>query len=99
MALFKVTNIIDGTTIEVVGWAWGDYAGRLVKVEGYTIKDPQHEAFAKGKLNILLNDKMVELKNVIRAEKRQGDNNDIIHCSVFLNDIDIAQYFPELTAK
>lgn len=96
MALFKVTNIIDGCTIEVAGWAWGDYAGKVVKIQGYTIKDEKHNSFAKGKLQILLNGKMVELKNVVRAEKQSGDNSDILYCSVYLNDIDISMYFPEL---
>jgi hypothetical protein len=97
MALFTVIDIIDGNTIKVTGWEWGKYAGTKVKIHGYNIKGNDHNSFAKSKLQILLKDKQVELKNVVSAEKGAGEKDDIITCSVFLNDIDISQYFPELT--
>lgn len=92
---FVVTNIIDGNTIEVQGWKWVDYKGRIVKIAGYNVSS-QYDSFAKKKLITLLEGKEIELKKVIKAEKRDGDNNDVIYCSVYLNDVDIAQYFPEL---
>jgi hypothetical protein len=36
------------------------------------------------------------LKNTIKADSGEGDGNDIIYCSVFLNGIDIETYFGEL---
>jgi hypothetical protein len=97
MALFNVTDIIDGNIIAVAGWQWNGYEGKKVKIAGYNIKGSETNSFAKSKLQILLKDKQVELKNVVGAEKGIAEKDDIITCSVFLNDIDISQYFPELT--
>lgn len=97
MALFSVTNIINGNTIAVSGWTWkGEYSGTKVIISGYDIKNGDYDPIAKNKLEILLRDKQVELKNVIKAEKSNTSGDDTIYCSVYLNDIDISQYFPEL---
>lgn len=100
MALFKVTGIIDGNTITTQGWQWGDYKGKDVIVSGIpapSSKGSEYANFAKGKLQLLLQDKQIELRGVTNSQKREGENNDIITCSVYLNDIDISQYFPEFT--
>lgn len=97
MALFKVTNIIDGNTITVDGWKWNNYTGKSVKIVGYNVNGENQNTFAKSKLEILLKEKSIELKNVQKAEFSIPPGNDTIYCEVFLNDINIAQYFPELT--
>jgi hypothetical protein len=95
MPLFKVTNIIDGNTIEVAGWQWGDYAGKLIKVADYKIS-PKYNDFAKSKLMTLILGKEVELKNPTDVTKGTEPNSDVLHCSIFLNEVNISLYFPEL---
>lgn len=97
MALFQVIDIVDGNTIKVSGWKWGNFEGQIVKIAGFTVKGAEYNAFAKGKLTTLLKDKQVDLKNVITAEKGTSDKNDVITCSVYLNDLNISQYFPEIS--
>lgn len=89
MALFKVTKIIDGNTIEVEGWSWKEksFSGKIVKIQGYDAS-PISELI----LRTLILDKEVDLKTVIKAEKGTQSGTDILYCSVFLNDIDISKY-------
>lgn len=98
MALFKVKNIIDANTIEVTGWKWNDgeqeYAGKLVKIANFNVVKG-YESIAESRLKTLIYDKTVELKGVQKVEKGSQEKNDIVYCSVYLNDIDIKQYFPE----
>jgi hypothetical protein len=96
MALFTVTDIIDGNTIRVSGWSWNNLEGERVRIAGFNPQGADYIAFAKNKLQTLLKDKKVELKNVISSEKGTKEKDDLITCSVYLNDIDISQYFPEL---
>src|SRR5690606_37646578 len=96
MPLFKITDIVDGNVIRVTGWQYGEYTGKKVKIAGYQITDLEHNSFSKAKLEILLKDQQVELKNVIKVEKGESDGEDMIICSVFLNDVNIAEYFPAL---
>jgi hypothetical protein len=88
---FKVTDIIDGNTIKVSpGWKWKEVLGDTVKVFGYRQPTTEELEFTKSKLITLIDDKIVELKNPKEI------NGPTITCSVFLNGIDISQYFPEL---
>ena len=94
--MFKVIEIINGNTIRVApGWIWGEYAGSIVKITGYDLTEA-YDSFAINKLNTLIKDKVVELKKVVSAEKKEEPKNDILNCAVILNDVDISQYFPEL---
>jgi hypothetical protein len=95
---FTVTNIIDGNTIQVAGWKWGDFRGTKVKIAGYSFngKDSNYNSFAKNRLEKLILGKEIELLNVVKAEKGIGVKDDIIYCSVLFNGVNIAQYFPEL---
>jgi hypothetical protein len=87
---FKVTNIIDCATIKVTPkWRWMEEYGSTIKIQGYTAPI-EHNDFIVEKLRILLLNKFVTLKNPI------GLFGNVLHCSVFLNDIDVANYFPEL---
>jgi len=46
---------------------------------------------------VLLKDKSVELKSPSHVHRDEVVKDYTIYCSVYLNDIDISQYFPELT--
>jgi len=95
---FTVTHIIDGNTIQVTGWKWGEFRGSKVKIMGYSFngKGVNYNLLAKNRLENLILNKEIELQNVIRAEKSILLQDDIIYCSVFFNGVDISQYFPEL---
>lgn len=94
--LFKVIRIIDGDTIETNGWKLGEeYFGRKVKISGFEFANKKLKDFAKSKLEILLKNESIELRNPVNPQKF-GEKDDLITASVYLNDIDILQYFPEL---
>jgi|GEM_PF-2895880 len=99
MALFKVVDIISADTIRVSGWQWSGHKGNLVKIVGLRnySSNSDYDTFAKNQLHVLLKDKQVELKGVISVNGPVSEET--INCSVFLNDIDIAKYFPELKAN
>jgi hypothetical protein len=98
MALFQVTDVINGNTIKVPGWKYGEDRGSLVKIFGYMVPfDPALTEYLKVKLTTLLKDKSVELRRVVAIEKINDEN--VLHCSVYLNEIDIATYFREFNAK
>ncbi|MEC4049575.1 hypothetical protein OX284_009060 [Flavobacterium sp. SUN046] len=95
---FKVIKIIDGETIQVQpNWEWTapdgeNLVGDTLKINGYKIQNiDMHSNYATDKLKTLLIDKIVVLKN----PKRLKNENTKISCSVFINDIDVAYYFPE----
>lgn len=98
MALFKVTEIINGNTVEVGGWTWGELKGKKVKIRGYEV-DSNSDIFAKNKLEVLLKNKEIELRSPVSliADSKEGDPT--IMCTVVLNEIDVSQYFPELTRR
>lgn len=99
MATFKVIDIIDGNTIKVSSWKWREYSGKRVRIVGYNIPDRDvYPTYAKDKLKTILEGKTIELKGVIGVERPVPDklNDDLIKCSVFLDEINIANYFREL---
>ncbi|OJX52727.1 MAG: hypothetical protein BGO88_12950 [Flavobacterium sp. 38-13] len=99
MALFHVIEIIDGSTIKVPSWKYGEERGQLVRIHGYSVPtDPIYQTYVKKKLESLLKDKFVELKRALGIEKNNKGEN-IIRCSVYLNEIDISTYFRELDIK
>lgn len=93
MAVFNVTQIIDGATIEVGGWQWGEnISGTKVKIVGLT--EIATSTSAKSKLEILLKGKNVELTN---PQKYEGSEQPyILYASVFVDGVDVTEYFPEL---
>lgn len=92
--MFKVINIIDANTIQVEpNWNWRTSTGRLVQIVGYKVSDAQYSSFVISRLNTLIKGKQIALKNPINVIERPGEN--ILFCSVYLNDVDITQYFPE----
>jgi len=87
---FTVININDDGIIKIIPkWKWIDIYGDLVKIEGIDINF-EARAFTIDKLKTILLLQSVELKNPKQVEDQ------IIYCSVFLNEIDISIYFPEL---
>jgi hypothetical protein len=91
---FIVKNIVNENTIEVSpGWKWGEHKGNLVSIAGYTPpNNEQTKVFTKIKLDTLVKNKEIELKNATSAI------GTTIHCSVYLNEVDISKYFPELNS-
>jgi len=89
---FTVTNILDRGTVSVSpNWKWENHEGNVVKIFGFSpsVSSPALDSFAIGKLETLILHKSVQLKNPVQV------NDNAIVCSVFLNDIDILNYFPE----
>lgn len=93
-ALFTVNQVINSTTIRVnPGWKWNNVEGSLVKIKG--IKDsPNYNTLTVHRLNSLLIGKPVELKNA--SQTIALHDGTAVFCSVYLNEIDISQYFPEV---
>lgn len=98
--MFKVVQVLNGDQIRVEpSWTWIDNSGveregDVVVVFGYRTpeKGMAGYEFAKSKLEALLLNKDVELYNP-RFFKNFGFEK--IVCSVYLDDVDIANYFPE----
>lgn len=94
MAAFNVIEIINGNTVKVSpGWRWGNLEGDLVQIAGYK-NLPQYNSFAANKLKTLLQNTKVDLKNPT-GTIGEGIYKTIL-CYVYLNEIDISLYFPEL---
>lgn len=89
---FQVINIIDGDTIRVSpNWVLGEHKGDIVRVKGYRTPKETEQGFATKKIRNLLINKLVDLKN---AAKLNSDSEALLS-SVFLDNVDIATYFPE----
>ena len=94
--MFNVVKIINGNTIQVSpGWKWGEFSGSQIKINGYNVPGSQYDSFAVSKLTTLIMGKPIDLKNPLSVKKEEA-GGEILTCSVFLNDVDISQYFPEL---
>ena len=89
---FRATRIIDGDTFETSSnWKWNNQTGRVVRVNGYDTPEEGksgHQS-AKDKLENLILNKDVELKNPIRITYGR------LLCDVYYNGKNIADYFPE----
>lgn len=103
MAEFKVIEIIDCITIKTLpSWHWKNRDGKeltgdTIRVLGYNSPTTENEKSAsKKKLESLLLNKYVVLKNPVEILDNNMAN---IGCNVFLNDVDIANYFPEFSSK
>jgi hypothetical protein len=92
MASFKVINIIDGDTIRVSpNWVFEGRKGDIVKIFGYGTPQERSQPFAINRLRSLLLNNLVDLKNA----RKFNPNSEALLCSVFLNEVDVAKYFPE----
>lgn len=98
--MFIVTEIISGDEIIVEpNWLWEGFQGKKVIVFGY--KTPKHHMpgyeFAINKLKEILQGKQVELKDPQFFPNSFG--YDKLVCRVYLNGVDIANYFPEFKSN
>jgi hypothetical protein len=85
---FIVIKVFDGDTLEVnPKWEWNNMNGKFVKI---TNQLKINDSFLFTRLVTLLTSKEVELKN---PSKVIGE---VIYCYVFLDGVNIANYFPEL---
>ena len=95
MNTWSILNIINGNTIQVKpAWTWNNVTGDKVRINGYTIYSQSLPAqaaddIAKGRLNTLLAGKSFILSNPTHIE------NDTIYCDIYLNGINIVNYFPD----
>ena|ERR1051326_8732391 len=98
MALFRVIRVIDADTIQVYpNWLWNGQQGNIVRVYGYSSPtDPHVQASARGKLNNILQNQLVELKNPFIAPSNNVIAQPQLVCRVFRNTVDVSRYFPEL---
>lgn len=104
MTTFKVIDIIDGETIKLASnFKWNSPHGRImvgntVKINGYNLppKDTFAYNYVKEKLELLLKNKMVVLKNPILFKGLEGES---IICDVFIDNINVVSYFPEYKIK
>lgn len=102
MAIFKVVEIIDGDTIKVTPrWKIKRPNGEVItgdtlRIFGYVLPKAGTDDFiyAKLKLQRLLQDKEVSLKNPSFLPTSEAKNA-LITCRVTLNDVDVSYYFPE----
>ena len=89
---FKVVNVIDGDTFEVLPpWNWRSQSGIRVRPTCYNTPDEGQTGYqnAKNKLRDLILGNEVELKNFADIDY------DRLVCDVYFNGKILADYFPE----
>lgn len=93
--MWRVKQVISGDEIIVEPkWAWKGYEGNRVVIFGYQTPKPgmQGYEFAVHKLKALIEGKQIALYSPQFFEKI---GYSALVCNVYLDDIDIANYFPE----
>jgi hypothetical protein len=102
MADFKVIDVINGDTLKLSpGWTWKvnpekTIQGETIKIIGITLptRNTYEFNFTIEKLKKLLINKEVAIKNPIVLP--ESSNQDaLIAGRIVLNDVDVANYFPE----
>jgi hypothetical protein len=94
MNSWKVTEVLGGNKIKVLpNWKWKDQSGHTVLIIGYAVSLtdlPQEAAenLAKNRLISTIKDKEIVLKNPIKI-----DGDGVLHCEVYLNEVDVSKYF------
>lgn len=100
MAAFKILQVVDGETIKVIPkWSLTTpdgtkLIGETLKIKGYDLSNSLNKEYAVDKLKKLLTNKELILKNPQVLDKVNVLNAKI-SCNVFVDDIDISNYFPE----
>jgi len=88
---FKVVNVIDGDTFEVLPpWKWRDQSGIRIRPTGYNTPEegqPDYQE-SKDKLRKLILKKEVELENFVDIDY------DRLICDVYFDGKNLADYFP-----
>lgn len=92
---FTVTEIIDGDTFKVSpGWKWNNEKENTIRPTGYNTPkkgEPQYQEM-KEKLQQLLLDKEIELKNPIKLSYNR------LLCDVYINGKNFSELFPDYKA-
>lgn len=91
MALFTVTQIVDGDTFEInPGWKWQQQTGDRVRPTAYDAPEMNTMAgqMAKDKLVKLILGKQVELGSAYKVDRGR------LVCDVFFNGKKLDEYFP-----
>lgn len=90
---FLVNEVVDGDTFTVAGtWIWNDRSGDCVRPLGYNTPEkgkPGYEV-AKAKLKTLIEGKYVDIPTAVSV-----DVYGRLLARVFVNGVDLADYFPE----
>lgn len=97
--MYRVREVLSGDEIKIEpGWNWEGYKGDTVVVFGYTTPEigMYGYEFAKQKLTELLEGKSVELYTPKFYTKYGYEK---IVCYVYLNGVDISNYFPEFGGR
>lgn len=92
---FTVTEIIDGDTFKISpGWKWNNKKGDTIRPIGYDTPEQNESGYqeAKEKLEQLLLNKEIELKNPVKL------SYDRILCDVFVDGKNLAEFFPDYKA-
>ena len=91
MAMFKVTNVVDGDTFDVTGWKWEGQEGTRVRPTGYDAPEMNtvEGQKAKQKLTNLILNEQVELRAAYKIDRGR------LVCDVYYNGKNLADYFPE----
>lgn len=98
MSKFDVISIEGSNTITVTPrWKWGSILGNIVRIEGFNPSPETELHFIEMLDNLLLTDEAAELvpklRNIeLRNPTYVDKENLILHCSVFLNSVNIANY-------
>lgn len=89
---FRVSEVIDGDTFKVSpNWKWNDKEGNIVRANGYDTPEKGQQGYqtAKEKLEKLILDKDVELKNPVKITYER------LLCDVYVDGKNLASFFPE----
>ncbi len=108
--MYKVIEILNGNTILVQPyWEFENKKGCMVIVNGYDLKHlaktMQGEELAlwatvaKNRLTHLLLGNKVKLVNPTKGVIATNAMSNTIACAVWLNDVDISNYFPDYKPK
>ena len=107
MIEFKVIEIIDADTIKVdPGWklttpnSTNPSTGNEVRIAGYrsVLRGSSEYSETVSKLNFLLKNQKVTLRQAALINDAEIAYN-LISARVFLNEVDITEYFPELKLR
>lgn len=96
---FKIKAILDNNNIQVTpNWTWRDRKGKEIRVRGLFAK--KIESFGNFKINEklqkLLLDKYIVMKNPEPIFTLDGKIAEFILCDIYLNGVNVINYFPEI---
>lgn len=87
----RVTRIIDGDTFRIrPKWLWYGKSGDKIRPAGYNARERGEEEFRKAKLRLkkIILGKVVDLNPIKMSYDR-------LLCDVYINNVNLAKYFPE----